>query len=671
MQERTKKRLIIGIAGGVLALALLFGTMAVLKGGSRERNNMLTLAREYIDRESYDRALDILDALIIKDAADSEARSLRDEALDKLKAAGGTREDDTLAQSLDELGRSLERTASTVAQSAAQQGTQSTAQGSAADSSTSSQQAALAAAQQAEAARKAEEDAARKAETDALAAAEAEAAAAARAAREAELARMSEELREKMEAVTRLVQEGRTAITAGDNTSAGKSFTAATTALPPGEDRFASQTWSDIAESWYEAYKQQPSSPEGVQAVREAQRAAQEAIRKDSTAAEPHYTLSKIYNDANLPDQALSELEQAQRLDPNNYLYAYELGRAYFSVKKYEEARRAFESVTTRLNPRYEPAFFNLGTTYRVLRNNTAALAAFRGAIAIKPDYVRAHVEVGRILAAGGDTTGAIRSFNTALSFSPQDASALRELGVLYAAGGQLVNAEKAFEQALAVSADAVTYYNLAEVKYNLDKSAEALPLAQKAVQERPSSATYQYLLGLIAHKAGSVDTALAAYREAARLDVKHIQSRINLGIIYLESGFVDNALTVFDEAYKIDPKSLEANNNLANAYGKKSLFEKSVFHYEAALALAPRDITIRLNLCRAYVQAGNNEKARDGYIEVVKLDANAWDAYYELGKLYIAIGDNVNAKRTLADLLAKNPSYPARAEVNSLLSGL
>ncbi|HAX36266.1 MAG TPA: hypothetical protein DCY05_00760 [Spirochaetaceae bacterium] len=485
-----------------------------------------------------------------------------------------------------------------------------------------------------------------------------------------------------METVNRLVQEGRGAISSGDNSAAATAFKAATDALPPGEQRFASQIYTDIAEAWYEEYRSAPTTADGAQAARSAQSAAQDAIRSDGTAAAPHYTLGKIYNDASLPDQALTELEQAQRLDPNNYLYAYQLGLAYYRVRKFEEARRAFESVTTRLNPRYEPAFFNLGMSCLALRSgavdaatrdrlSSAALAAFRAAIAIKADYARAHIEVGKLLAASGDTAGAIRSFTTALSFNAQDAQALRELGLVYKTSGQLANAERAFEQALAVTADAVTYYNLAVVKYELGKTAEALQMAQRAVQERPTSATYQYQLGLAAQQAGNIDLALSSYGEAARLDARNIDSRINLGIIYLESDFVDRALTVLDEAYRINPRSLEANNNLGNAYGKKGIFDKSVFHYELALQLAPRDTTIRLNLSRAYVQAGDNERALAGYREILQLDSQAWAAMYELGKLYIAMGQNDDARRLLTDLLAKQPAYPAKDEITRILAGL
>ena len=81
------------LVAAIIAVALLLaigGTLLLAGGASgRERSNMLALAREYIDRGDYDRALDLLDRLIIKDVNDQEARALRDEAL--ARKSGGAR----------------------------------------------------------------------------------------------------------------------------------------------------------------------------------------------------------------------------------------------------------------------------------------------------------------------------------------------------------------------------------------------------------------------------------------------------------------------------------------------------------------------------------------------------------------------------------------------------
>ena len=92
--------------------------------------------------------------------------------------------------------------------------------------------------------------------------------------------------------------------------------------------------------------------------------------------------------------------------------------------------------------------------------------------------------------------------------------------------------------------------------------------------------------------------------------------------------------------------------------------------YYEKALSIQPRDGTVRLNLARAYVQAEKTPEAVAAYVELIKIDGKAWDAWYELGRLQTSI-DPVAAKKTLSDLLSKNPDYPGKAEVKKILSGL
>jgi hypothetical protein len=95
-----RKVIIIGIAALVLA-ALIVGAILIFgnKGnldvdktygdstsgdslsGDSIRNNTLALAKDYIDRGEYQRALDLLDKLLIENAADSDARILQDEAI--------------------------------------------------------------------------------------------------------------------------------------------------------------------------------------------------------------------------------------------------------------------------------------------------------------------------------------------------------------------------------------------------------------------------------------------------------------------------------------------------------------------------------------------------------------------------------------------------------------
>jgi tetratricopeptide (TPR) repeat protein len=79
----------------------------------------------------------------------------------------------------------------------------------------------------------------------------------------------------------------------------------------------------------------------------------------------------------------------------------------------------------------------------------------------------------------------------------------------------------------------------------------------------------------------------------------------------------------------------------------------------------------MRYNLGLAYTGAGNYPEARDTFRQLLKMDPSFWDAYYDLGKILVTLQDKSGAKAILQELLAKQPNYPKRKEVEKLLASL
>ena len=61
---------------------------------------------------------------------------------------------------------------------------------------------------------------------------------------------------------------------------------------------------------------------------------------------------------------------------------------------------------------------------------------------------------------------------------------------------------------------------------------------------------------------------------------------------------------------------------------------------------------------------------AKTTYLQVLQQDANHWDAYVELGKVCMALGDNATAEKYLSVVQIKNPEY-RKSEVQSLLTSI
>ncbi|GAB1481520.1 hypothetical protein MASR2M78_03350 [Treponema sp.] len=342
-----KKKVFLIVGGALLILALLgtgifFATSS--SKPSRARQNTLILAKDYVERGEFQRALDLLDKLLIEDASDEEARALRDMAIDAARLSANEKDaaaaeavksgQDSVSSAISQIGKAVESAAKVASQSP-----QANAERERAEDARRKALEEARAKSEAEAAARAAEDASRKA------AAEAENQR--RKAQDEELARKSKELQNQVRIVNDLVTQGRKLIREGSYSKADEVFSEAVSRVPSGETRFQAQKQAEIGDAYYEGFARDREGKEGQASLKEAIRYARDAIKTDSGQALPHYTLGKINGDLKQWDNAVTELKESSRLDPNNYLYAYELGRAYFNARKFADARQAFETASS------------------------------------------------------------------------------------------------------------------------------------------------------------------------------------------------------------------------------------------------------------------------------------------------------------------------------------
>ncbi|MDR2182036.1 MAG: hypothetical protein LBN92_05080, partial [Treponema sp.] len=230
MDDRRKMVIIGGCAVLVLAGALLF-FLTRGNGGGAKRDNTLLLAREYIDKGEFQRALDLVDGILIENPGDEEARALRDEAVEGKRLAELRRQDGS-SLSAEEIARLL-------AEYRAGSGTLSLAD---VERILALRDAAAARAREDAAVSAAAETPAGDASSDAAEAkAAAEAAAARKKAEAEELAKASGAVQARMREVNELVARGRDAVGRGDFAAAEQAFNEALAKMPQGETRFEAQ----------------------------------------------------------------------------------------------------------------------------------------------------------------------------------------------------------------------------------------------------------------------------------------------------------------------------------------------------------------------------------------------------------------------------------------------
>ena len=119
------------------------------------------------------------------------------------------------------------------------------------------------------------------------------------------------------------------------------------------------------------------------------------------------------------------------------------------------------------------------------------AIAEYRKALEIQPDYAHAHYRLGIALKDKGQLDEAIAEFRKALQIQPDDAAAHNNLGFALQDKGQLDEAIAEYRKAVQIQPDdADAHDNLGVVLQDKGQLDEAIAEFRKALQIRPDAPT-------------------------------------------------------------------------------------------------------------------------------------------------------------------------------------
>jgi tetratricopeptide (TPR) repeat protein len=142
-----------------------------------------------------------------------------------------------------------------------------------------------------------------------------------------------------------------------------------------------------------------------------------------------------IYHSAGEPDRALADFEKVLEINPYYTDVHNNIGATYVEMGRTDEALAEFEIVLR--DPMYrhkEKAHYNVGNLYFARQMHEEAIEHYRKAVAIKPDYLRAHYRMGMALRELGQMEEARREFEEVVRIAPQSDEA-REVQMILDAG--------------------------------------------------------------------------------------------------------------------------------------------------------------------------------------------------------------------------------------------
>jgi serine/threonine-protein kinase len=183
------------------------------------------------------------------------------------------------------------------------------------------------------------------------------------------------------------------------------------------------------------------------------------------------------------------------------------------------------------------------------------------------------------------------------------------------------------------------TGHVLAHMLERSGRGAEAEAVFRDLTARRPEDARYLTCLGEHLQDRGRgteaasvLDLAIAAGRDALRLDPNDAAAHMTHGLSLFLRGKLDEAVAAYREAIRLRPTLIQAHMNLGNALVVLGSPAEAIATYRETIRLAPDWAPAHTNLGTALKDAGKPDEAIAALREAIRLDPDLARAHYNLG---------------------------------------
>jgi tetratricopeptide (TPR) repeat protein len=199
--------------------------------------------------------------------------------------------------------------------------------------------------------------------------------------------------------------------------------------------------------------------------------------------------------------------------------------------------------------------FHNLGVIAQQRGLHHQAIARFREAILLQPDFGPTRLLLGSSLLAVGKNSEAIHELRRAVSLMPEQPEAHLQLARAYEGSENWIGAAQEFQKLVELNPQEPEYH------YRLGKS--WTKVSQQSYQQigrlNPDAARLHQALGQEYVIQEKYDLALDAYQQAARSDPRLPEIHLAMAVILLELKKFDEALAQIELELKLVPESKTA----------------------------------------------------------------------------------------------------------------
>jgi tetratricopeptide (TPR) repeat protein len=215
--------------------------------------------------------------------------------------------------------------------------------------------------------------------------------------------------------------------------------------------------------------------------------------------------------------------------------------------------------------------------------------ALFNHALAVTSPNSLAHNNLGRRLLLQGQIDNAVAHFRAALEIRPNYPEALNNLGDALLRQGHVDEAASEFAAALSIRpGDPLATYNLGTVLALQGRLDAATDRFRAALRLRPDYADAHYNLGAALALRGNASEAMAQFQQTIECDPEYAKAYLAIGQLLIRQGRALEGLRPLTEALRLDPLLADAHFLLARILSMQGRDAEAANQYREATRLKP-----------------------------------------------------------------------------------
>ena len=399
------------------------------------------------------------------------------------------------------------------------------------------------------------------------------------------------------------------------------------------------------------AYRQSGLLPEAAAEFKKA-------IALDPRFPRAHYYLGITYlldEGQSKIGEALEEFKIEVAANPDEFFANYYLGVVYNFQRQWELAITFLQKAST-IQPNNPDPYFQLGQAYQELNNHEQAIEVLKKAIALNPDLghnkgqvTTAHHRLAQSLLKIGQTEAGQRELQIASDLKAQAFKLEQQVQT----GAPDMSAAKLSDQGKD-SLDLVSGSRGISVSNELDDSSKQKLHSSEAYYKKVV-ATAHNNVGLLRGERQEFRAAAEQFALAARWDPQQDGVNYNLGLAYYKSGSYKQATAPLETEVKAHPANRPATLLLGMSWFMLGNYARASELLGGVFEAQPTDINIYYALASSLIKQGKTDVA-DRVIEQMKtITGDSAQLHLLLGEEYYSRGDIARALAELGEVGTSN----------------